>query len=67
MKLAQRIKTAFKFLLGGISFGRFATITSSGKIMRRQSAETDPYGNFAGWVYLAIDKTGEAVDRIDKK
>lgn len=64
MNLKQRIAGAVKFLIGGNSQSFFSSIIS-GRALRRNSAERDPYGSFAGWTYFAINKIAERVSMID--
>ena len=57
--------TLRKFIFGGSSVASlFGRLYSTGAL-RRVSAETDPYGNFAGWVYFAINKIAERVGAME--
>lgn len=64
MTYKERLKGAIKFLISGTSQGFFSSIIS-GRALRRSSSERDPYGNFAGWTYFAINKIAERVSMID--
>lgn len=65
MTFKERIAGALKFLMSGPRQSFFGGIISPGKITRRVSAEQDPYSNFAGWTYFAIDKIAERVANIE--
>lgn len=53
-----------KFLVAGNGQSFFSSVISN-RALRRNSAERDPYGSFAGWVYFAIDKISTRVSMID--
>ena len=52
-------------MFGNASVGSIFQRLSSGNSLRRVSAETDPYGNFAGWVYFCINKIAERVGGVE--
>ena len=66
MQFKQRIIGAVKFLLGGSGNMQslFGGVVSNGRMTRRVSAEADPYANFAGWTYFALDKIADRVAGI---
>lgn len=56
LKAFSGVSTMLPFSLSGFS--------ASG-ILRRKSVETDPAGNYAGWVYAALSKRAKRIGAID--
>lgn len=65
MNIKKTLQSAKKFFHLGTwtSSNIFNGILSMG-LMRRNSADSDPGGNFAGWAYFAVDKIAERVASI---
>jgi len=64
MKFRERIANAIKgFVANPSQF--FFGLTSLASNLRRRSVETDPVGNYAGWVYAAASKRAKRVGAIE--
>lgn len=66
MKFADRIKNAFKAFSMNPS-QMFFSLTGFGSSLRKKTAENDPAGNYAGFVYAAISKRAKRVGAITLK
>lgn len=64
MKFTQRIKNAVKGFIGSSS-QFFYNLTGFSNTLRRRSVESDPAGNYAGWVYAALSKRAKRIGAID--
>ena len=56
LKAFSGVSSALPFSLSGFS---------ANGILRRKSTDTDPAGNYAGWVYAAISKRAKRIGAID--
>lgn len=64
MKFTQRIRAALKAFSANPS-QMFINLTNFGSHLRRRSVESDPAGNYAGWVYAAVSKRAKRVGAIN--
>lgn len=63
MKILDRFKNALKGFSTTTRF--FQSLTSFGSNLRRKSAENDPVGSYAGFVYAALSKRAKRVGAIN--
>lgn len=65
MKIKDRIISAIKGFMAGGPRSVFFNMTSLSSRLRARSVETDPAGNYAGWVYAALSKIAKRMAAIN--